>query len=92
MRKGNESREAAVAGKGHFVVRLTPICGFCRSLEDDCGVANARQGTTLAVLCALHSPPINSAEIASRSDANHRHFGGERLQHFHVCGIHRKNI
>jgi hypothetical protein len=36
------------------VVRRTPIYGFCRSLEGDCGVAQARQETTLPSLGALH--------------------------------------
>ncbi|MDB5764728.1 MAG: hypothetical protein JWQ21_3723 [Herminiimonas sp.] len=59
-------------GENHFapvstalygvVVRHAPIYGFCRLLEGDCRVADARQGTTLAAPGALHSPPINSAD------------------------------
>jgi hypothetical protein len=45
-----------------LVVRQAPIYGFCRLLEGDCNVADARQGTTLAAPGALHSPPINSAD------------------------------
>jgi hypothetical protein len=36
------------------VVRHAPIYGFCRPLEGDCGVADARQETTLPSIGALH--------------------------------------
>ncbi|MES2535991.1 MAG: hypothetical protein V4632_08990 [Pseudomonadota bacterium] len=53
---------ALVVPQTAIVVRHAPIHGFCRLLEGDCGVADARQGTALAVLGALHSPPINAAD------------------------------
>jgi hypothetical protein len=36
--------------------------GSAALLGGDCSVANARQGTTLPALDALHSPPINTAD------------------------------
>jgi hypothetical protein len=36
--------------------------GSAALLEGDCGVADARQGTTLSALGALHSPPIHTAD------------------------------
>jgi hypothetical protein len=40
--------------RSRLVVRHAPIYGFCRPLEGDCGVADARQETTLPSIGALH--------------------------------------
>ena len=54
---------AALSWQTQLLERFECQCkGSAALLEGDCGVADARQGTTLPMLGALHSPPSNTAD------------------------------